>query len=153
MARIARTFIVERPLTEVFDALADFSTADQWDPGVRSSKVGSEGPRIGVGATWELNVLMGGGLGLDYTYQTTTYERPRRVVHQTDTWFAHGVDDVTVAGKDGAAEVTWDATFAFNGPGNWFDSLLQKGFEGAVDRAARGLENWLRAGGNGHRPE
>lgn len=153
MATIIRTFSVERPLIEVFDAIADFSQADQWDPGVRSSAVGDAGPRVGVGATWDLDVLMGGGIGLDFTYRTTTYERPGRVVHETDTWFAHGVDDVTVAGTDGAVEVTWDATFTFKGPGAWVDSFVQNGFEKIGDRAVRGLENWLRAGGNGERPD
>jgi hypothetical protein len=153
MARNIRTFTVERSLAEVFDGIADFSTAEQWDPGVRSSRPGAEGPRVGVGATWDLNVLMGAGIGLDFTYTTTGYDRPGRVVHATDTWFAHGEDVVTIAGTDGAVEVTWDASFAFKGPGRWFDALLQKGFEGVVERGARGLENWLRAGGNGHRPE
>lgn len=153
MARITRTFTVERSLVEVFDALADFSQAAQWDPGVRSSAVGDAGPRVGVGATWDLDVVLGGGISRDFTYTTTAYDRPGHVVHETDTWYAHGVDDVTVAGSDGAVEVTWDATFAFKGPGGWVDSFVQKGFEKVGDRAVRGLENWLRAGGNGERPD
>lgn len=153
MARITRTITIERTLVEVFDAIADFSQADQWDPGVRSSAVGDAGPRVGEGATWDLDVLLGGGIGMAFTYVTTTYDRPGRVVHETDTWFAHGVDDVTVAGADGAVELTWDATFEFKGPGGWVDGFVQKGFEKVGDRAVRGLENWLRAGGSGHQPD
>lgn len=153
MASISRSFTIERPLTEVFDAIADFSSADQWDPGVRSSAVGEAGPRVGEGATWDLNVLMGAGIGVDFTYITTTWERPARVVHETDTWFVHGVDDVTVSGSDGAVHVTWNADFSFKGPGRLADPVVQKGFEKIGDRAVRGLENWLRAGGNGHTPQ
>ncbi|MBY5163047.1 SRPBCC family protein [Salsipaludibacter albus] len=150
MARIVRTFTVERPATDVFDAIADFATAEEWDPGVRASRPG-DGPRVGEGATWHVESGLG-PVGLPLLYTTTTWDRPDHVVHRTENWFAVGEDDVRVVEERGTTTVTWDARFTFRGPGRLVDAVVQKGFEGVGDRAVRGLENWLRAGGRGHDP-
>lgn len=145
MARITRTFTVERPAGEVFDAIADFARAQEWDPGVRASRHAG-GPRVGHGARFALDVTLAGPVGMGLTYRTTRHERPTRLVHETRSALAHGIDDVAVAEVDGATMVTWDAMFRFPGPGRWVDPLLQRGFEQVGDRAVRGLERWLRAG-------
>lgn len=151
MARITRSFTVDRPATEVFDAIADFAAAQEWDPGVRASGPAG-GPRVGRGARFALDVTVLGPVGLALGYATTRYERPTRVVHETRSLLAVGTDDVRVVEEGGRTTVTWDARFRFGGPGRLLDGLVQRGFEGVGDRAVRGLERWLRAGGTGHPP-
>lgn len=151
MARITRSFTVDRPATEVYDAIADFAMAQEWDPGVRSSE--AVGPqRVGVGARFDLDVTIMGPIGLALTYTTTRHDRPVRVVHETRSWLAVGVDDVQVSEEGGVTTVSWDAQFSFGGRAKLLDDLVQKGFEGVADRAVDGLEGWLRAGGTGHPP-
>lgn len=151
MARIVRTFQVNRPIEDVFDAVADFSTAAEWDPGVATSSPGG-GPRIGTGAEWNIRLAMG-PLRVGVVYETTVHDRPHRVVHETRTWWAKGVDDVRFEQDGRTTQVTWQADFSLTGPGRLLDPLLQQGFEGVGDRAVTGLEAWLRAGGTGQRPD
>lgn len=151
MARITRSFTVDRPVTDVFDAIADFARALDWDPGVRASRPAG-GPRVGRGARFALDVTIAGPVGLALEYRTSRHERPSRVVHETRSPLAVGIDDVHVAEVDGTTTVTWDAQFRFRGPGQVMDPVVQKGFEGVGDRAVRGLERWLQSGGTGHTP-
>lgn len=151
MARITRSFTVDRPAPEVFDAIADFALAQDWDPGVRSSRP-SGGPRVGQGARFVLDVKIVGPIGLPLEYRTTRHERPGLVVHETRSALVVGVDEVHVTEVDGTTTVDWDARFDFRGPGRWFDSLVQKGFEGVGDRGVKGLERWLNSGGTGIDP-
>lgn len=153
MARITRTFTVDRPADEVFDAVADFATAQQWDLGVRASAPAA-GPRVGRGAGFALDVTMVGPIGLALTYRTTRYDRPRHVTHETRSLLVRGVDAISVVEADGTTSVTWDAKFDLRGPaGRLLDTVVQTGFEEVGDRAVRGLEAWLQAGGSGHAPD
>ncbi len=151
MARITRSFTVDRPAAEVFDAIADFAAAGEWDPGVRSSGPAG-GPRVGHGARFALDVTVFGPVGLALGYTTTRYDRPARVVHETRSLLAVGTDDVRVDEDAGTTTVTWDAHFRFGGPVGLLDGIVQRGFEDVGDRAVRGLERWLRDGGTGHPP-
>lgn len=152
MARITRTITVDRPADEVFDAIADFATAQQWDPGVRASAPAA-GPRVGRGAGFSLDVTMAGPVGLALTYRTTRYDRPRHVTHEVRTLLVRGVDAISVVESDGTTAITWDARFELRGPaGRLLDTMVQAGFDEVAERAVRGLESWLRAGGSGHDP-
>ncbi len=149
MAHVSHIVTVQRPASEVFDALADFATAASWDPGVRSSRpVGT--PRVGRGARFDLDVVVAGPVGVGLTYRTTRYDRPRHVTHETRTPLVVGVDQISVVEADGTTSVTWDAEFRLRGPGALLDPLLQTGFTGVAERAVRGLEAWLHGGGVGH---
>ncbi len=152
MARLTRELTIDRPAEEVFDAIADFSTAQDWDPGVARSTATSR-PPIGAGARFDL-VLRMGPLTPTFTYETDHYERPRRVRHRTAHPLAVGVDDITVtATSETTCLVIWSATFDLRGPLGLFDRGLQVGFERVADAAVDGLAAWLRAGGHArHQP-
>lgn len=148
MATIRETVEVDRPVTEVFDAIADFSRTEVWDPGVaRATQV--EGTIVGLGAAFDV-VLDVPGLLLrpTYRYRITTYERPRRVVLETSSLVATGRDDVIVEElPDGGSRVLWEATFRLRGPAHVLDPLLAVGFRRVGRKAVAGLRSWLRAGG------
>ena len=146
MARIVRRIPVDRDPTEVFDAIADFSTTERWDPGVRSS-VALDDPPVGPGARFEVT-LDQGPFGPRLTYRTEAYDRPRRIVLHTRNALVEGTDEVTVEPDGQGCVVTWTAEFAVRGPiGTLVDPLMAKGFEKVGDKAVDGLATWLRDGG------
>ncbi len=51
MVHVQRTFSVTPDPATVVDYLADFSRAEQWDPGTKTCTTTSTGP-VGVGSTW-----------------------------------------------------------------------------------------------------
>lgn len=146
MARIVRTVTVDRDPSEVFDAIADVSTAARWDPGVRSSRA-IDDPPVGRGARFEVT-LDQGPFGPRLEYRTEVYDRPRHVVLHTRNWLVEGTDDITVEPAGGGATITWRAQFSLRGPlGRLVDPLLARGFETVGDKAVGGLETWLQDGG------
>ena len=145
MAQIERVIHVQRDHEEVFDALADFSRAEVWDPGVNSAEA-IEDPKVGRDARFRLKLGFG-PVSTPLVYRTTAYERPRRVVHEADNALVRGVDDITVEQDGTGARVTWRAEFRIKGPGGLADPLLAKGFENVADKAVDGLEQWLADGG------
>ena len=146
MAQIVRRIPVDRDATEVFDAIADFSTTARWDPGVRSS-IALDDPPVGPGARFEVT-LDQGPFGPRLTYRTEVHDRPRRVVLHTRNALVEGTDDVTVEQDGDGCVVTWQADFALRGPlGRLVDPLLARGFAKVGDKAVEGLASWLRDGG------
>jgi carbon monoxide dehydrogenase subunit G len=146
VARILRTIHVDRPVPDVFDAVADFSTTARWDPGVSATRVVGD-PDVGLGAQVEATLALG-PLSPTLTYATTVYERPRRVVLRAENALVVGVDDITVtADPAGGTQLRWQADFSLRGPGRFADPLVGLGFERVGDRAVSGLEEWLAAGG------
>lgn len=147
MARIVRRIPVDRDPTEVFDAIADFSTSARWDPGVRSSMALDE-PAVGQGSRFEVT-LDAGPFGPRLEYRTEVYDRPRRVVLTTRNALVEGTDDVRVEPDGDGCVVTWEAEFALRGPvGRLVDPLMARGFENVGDKAVDGLASWLRDGGS-----
>jgi carbon monoxide dehydrogenase subunit G len=151
MARIVRHITVDRDPTEVFDAIADFSTSARWDPGIRSS-LPLDTPPVGPGASFEVT-LDQGPFGPRLVYRTEVYDRPRRVVLHTRNALVEGTDDVRVEADGDGCVVTWQADFAVRGPiGRLVDPLLARGFEKVGDKAVEGLATWLREGGSARHP-
>lgn len=72
---------VSRELEDSFDAVADFSNAVMWDPGVIAAEQTREGEASpsGVGAEYQLTVTFRGRESV-MTYRTMEYRRPSRIV-------------------------------------------------------------------------
>jgi carbon monoxide dehydrogenase subunit G len=146
MARIVRRIPVDRDPTEVFDAIADFSTTARWDPGVRAARP-LDDPPVGPGARFQVT-LDQGPFGPRLVYRTEAWDRPRRVVLHTRNALVEGTDEIVVEPDGDGCTVTWQADFALRGPlGRLADPLLARGFERVGDQAVAGLASWLREGG------
>lgn len=148
MATIRETIEVDRPPHEVFDAIADFTTTAQWDPGVaRSTQV--RGALVGEDAEFDVALALPGvPVHPTLRYRITTHDRPNRVVLETRSVLAVGRDDVIVeALPGGGSRVLWEATFRLRGPAHVYDPLLAVGFRRVGRRAVAGLAAWLRSGG------
>jgi carbon monoxide dehydrogenase subunit G len=79
----------------VFDYIADFRNAAEWDPGTVSiSQTAGDG--AGRGARYRL-VTRFGGRSVPLDYETTDFERPGRLVLNFEGGNISGTDTVTVS--------------------------------------------------------
>lgn len=111
---VERTFLVARPVDQVFDYLSDFTTTNEWGPGtVATTRTSGDG---GVGTTYahtsEFN-----GRTTDLVYETLVHDRPDRVQFRGQNKSVTTVDSMSFASAaDGSStEITYrtDVHFAF----------------------------------------
>lgn len=77
MARIAGELVINRPIDEVFDFVADEQNEPRYNPRIRRAEQLSPGP-IGRGTRFRAEaVTLGRTVGMTIEY--TAYERPRRL--------------------------------------------------------------------------
>lgn len=112
MPSISRTFTTTASPEAAYDFLADFRTAEQWDPGTRScERTSGDG---GVGTTYR---SVSGFLGREFELTYTAVELvPGRLVHLRgghDTFEGH--DRFELAPSGGGTEVRYSARFSFSG--------------------------------------
>ena len=77
MARIKRELVINRPVPEVFDLVADERNEPRYNPRIRRAEKLSPGP-IGRGTRFRAEAVTLGRT-TEMTIQYTTYERPRRL--------------------------------------------------------------------------
>lgn len=112
MPTVTRTFTTTAPPEVVFDYLADFTHAEEWDPGTRSCvRVDGDG---GVGTTYR-NVSSFLGRESEIAYTTTELERPTRIhlIGHSEQFDGHDVIGIRADGTGSA--VTYTAEMAFSG--------------------------------------
>jgi carbon monoxide dehydrogenase subunit G len=112
MPTVARTFRVSPAPQAVLGYLADFSHADQWDPGTVTCTRGDDGP-VAVGATWH-NVSKVAGLTteLSYTLQRLTVDT---LVFVGKNKGATSTDTITVLPDGTGSTVTYRADLEMHG--------------------------------------
>ncbi|WP_310528759.1 SRPBCC family protein [Nocardioides sp.] len=112
MPSVSRTFTTTAPPEAVFDYLADFTHAEQWDPGTRScERISGDG---GVGTTYR-NVSSFLGRESVITYTTAELERPTRIHLTGHNEQFDGHDVLGIRAHGTGSEVTYTAEFAFSG--------------------------------------
>ena len=113
MTRVQQTIRVKAPIDVAFDYVADFSTTEEWDPGIAEASrldVGPEPRGQPVPVVADFN---GRKLPLEYTI--TAFDRPRRVVLVGDGSTFHGVDEITFESAGGGTMVTYVADLRLKG--------------------------------------
>ena len=109
---VSRTFTTTAPPEAVFDYLADFTNAEEWDPGtVSCERVSGDG---GIGTVYR-NVSSFLGRTTEITYTTVEAERPTRIhlIGRNDQFEGHDVLGIRASGT--GSEVTYTAEFSFKG--------------------------------------
>lgn len=109
---VSRTFTTTAPPEAVFDYLADFTNAEEWDPGTVSCvRVSGDG---GVGTTYR-NVSKFLGRESEITYTTEEVQRPTRIhlIGRNEQFEGHDVLGIRAHGA--GSEVTYTAEFEFKG--------------------------------------
>lgn len=138
MARYLATVPSSRTADETFAYLAEFSNAQEWDPGVVRGARLDDGP-LGVGSRFEITVRSLRESSL--VYEVTAYDATaRRVVLRGTNALVVSLDEITVA-PDGS--VTYDADLRFRGPLRVLDPMLRLSFKPIGDKAASGLRATL----------
>jgi carbon monoxide dehydrogenase subunit G len=138
---------VNVPLDEAFAAVADFSSSEQWDPGVakaRRVKPGT-GADSGVGAEYALTVTFRGKAS-DMTYTTTAYDAPRRVVLKGVGPRITAVDTIEFeATPAGGTRITYTADLQLIGAAKIAGPFLGGAFNEMGHKAVSGMRAWLEA--------
>ncbi len=122
---------------DVFDYMADWTNAAEWDEGTQSARRLDSG-EIGVGSKFELVVEFLGRQS-PFVYEITEYERPGKLVLRAETDASVLVDTITIEpGLQGTSVLTYDARLDLKGVRKlvnpvmaiFFNRLCQKGKEG-----------------------
>ena len=81
MAHIEREIVINRPMEEVFDFLADARNEPHYNPHMLHAEQVPAGP-IGRGTQFRTEVTTW-GRSMEMDYEITAYERPRRLAQRT----------------------------------------------------------------------
>ena len=143
MARYETTIPSGRSAQDTFDYLADFSTTEEWDPGVVQAERLDDGP-IGPGARFRVvSRFLGRDVPLEYT--VTAFEPGYRVSLRGENGTTVSEDEITVESDARGTRVHYDADLQLKGPGRLLDPALKLVFKHVGDRAADGLRQALAA--------
>lgn len=119
------------PPADVFDYIADFESAAEWDPGVAHARRLDQG-QLGVGSRYELGVRMGGRV-VPMTYRITVFERPTRVVLEGEGSTVEALDDIRFVPAIEGTVVDYTADIRLRG---WM-RLIQPFVGGAMTKVGR----------------
>lgn len=149
MARFKDSIVVPRPLREVFDYLADFSTTREWDPGIVAARRTDEGP-LRLGSAFELTSSFMGSKS-DLRYEIAAYEPPRRVVFDGGNDALRSHDEIVLEATGEGTRIVYDAVLTATAGGRVADLALQAAFSAIGRRAIASLARTLGAGGAAER--
>lgn len=142
--RVERTIEAACDRQVAFEYVTDFSTTQEWDPGIPEAKRLDDGP-VGVGSRFEL-LSRFGSKEQTIVYEITVLERPERVVFVGDGGNFHGVDEISFAALDGGGtRVTYVANLALKGVARLAEPFITGKLEAMSDRAVAGLKAALDA--------
>jgi len=153
VAHYLATIDVPVPAAEAFDYLAEFSTTQEWDPGVETAEMVTALP-VALGSRFHL-VTKVAGRAVPLGYEIIAYDRPNRVTVRAENASTISEDTITfteVAGPDGSSDphtsVRYEAGLELKGAYRVLTPVIGLMFQRIGDRAAAGLRATLldRAG-------
>ncbi|HEU4975246.1 MAG TPA: SRPBCC family protein [Baekduia sp.] len=137
MAHYTASLETPRPPAATFAYLSDFSTTQEWDPGVVEAQRLGDDP---VGHGTEFRVVADFlGRKAALTYRIVEFEPDRAVTLRGENATVVSLDRITFEPSDGGTRVTYDADLALKGPLRIADPLLGLAFDRVGDRALEGL--------------
>ncbi len=141
MARYRAAIDTPREREEVFAYLSDFSTTEEWDPGVVEAQQLHDGP-VGEGTEFRL-VARFLGRKTALTYRIVEYDPPHAVTLRGENATVISNDRITFEAAGEGTRITYDAELTLKGPLRLADPLLRLAFNRVGDQALAGLENKL----------
>ncbi|MGB0189618.1 MAG: SRPBCC family protein [Nocardioides sp.] len=126
MPTVSRTFTVKPTPDVVVDYLADFTHAEEWDPGTESCTRLDSGP-IQVGSRFH-NESRIAGVSTELVYELVTLDADK-VVLRGENDSATSTDTITVTPQDGGSEITYEAVIEAKGVGKLAEPLMKLVFE------------------------
>ena len=142
MPTVSRTFRVDPAPAAVIGYLADFSHAEQWDPGTVSCTRSDPGP-VEVGASWD-NVSKVAGVKTELTYTL------RRLTGDTLVFVgqnkgATSTDTITVLPDGAGSSITYRADLEMHGAAALLAPAMKLIFEKVAGDTERQLTRVLNA--------
>ena len=142
MARIVRRIEVPTPQADTFAYVADFTTTEEWDPGIDRARRLDDGP-LDVGARFEV-VSTFGGRPLPLIYTITAYEPPGRVVLEGEGSSFRGVDEIRFSPSgEGGTRIDYVADLRLRGIARLAEPFMRSRFERVGDDGMEGLRRTL----------
>ena len=148
MARYTASLDTRLPLADAFAYLSDFSTTEEWDPGVvEAERLGDE--PVGQGSEFHV-VAEFLGRKSALTYRVVEFEPEQVVTLRGENATVVSLDRISFETTGSATRVTYDAELTLKGPLRLADPLLGLAFRRVGDRALDGLRTTLalRAAGD-----
>ena len=141
MARYHATLETHQNPEEVFAYLSDFSTSEEWDPGVVEAERLGDGP-VREGTQFRL-VADFMGRKSPLTYRVLEYDPPRAVTFLGENRTVTSRDRIVFEPIRHGTRVTYDAHLELRGALRIIDPLLGPAFKRTGDRALDGLRGVL----------
>ncbi len=133
-----------RPPVEVFDYMARFANAAEWDPGVVDAIAVDPGAPA-LNSAYQLMVRSFGKV-VPLEYRIVEFDRPQRVVLSAENSMACSTDAIEVAPSQGGGSIlTYDARLELKGVLTLFNPVFGLSFRRIGDRAIVGLRSTLAA--------
>lgn len=140
MIEMSRTVHTAAPAKEVFEYLADFTTAQQWDPNaVRVQRTSGDG---GVGTMYTVTSKFA-GMTTDLDYQLTERVPNSRIRLKGEKKSITAVDTITITPEDSGTAVTYEVAFDFHGALHYAEPLLKLAVKKLLSDGAEGLSTEL----------
>jgi len=141
MAHYNASVDTRRPPDEVFAYLSDFSSTQEWDPGVIEAERISDAP-VREGTEFR---LLASFLGRQtpLTYRIVEYDPPNAVTFRGENSTVVSLDRITFEPADGGTRITYDADLAPKGLIKLAGPLLRVAFKRVGSRALAGLRKTL----------
>ncbi|MGW1071146.1 SRPBCC family protein [Streptomyces aureus] len=149
MVEVERTLTLHHPLPDVVAYLADFSHAEEWDPGTVSCRPAKAGAPVAEGDEW-VNVSTFRGRRTELRYRLARLEE-RRLTFVGRNRTATSTDDLAFREENGATVLTYRARIEFHGLAKLASPFLRAEFEhlgdGVVSRMPRAVDRHFGADG------
>jgi carbon monoxide dehydrogenase subunit G len=130
-----------RERDEVFEYLATFSNASEWDPGVTEAEPLTPGPPE-LGSVYRLRVRVAGRT-VPFDYRVVAIDRPTRVVLQAQASGMVSTDTITVEPAGAGSQVRYVAVLEGRGVLRLAAPVIARSFRKMADRGADGLRRAL----------
>ncbi len=143
MATYKATVHSPMPVEEVFNLMADFSKAPEWDANTKSSELKTDDP-FAVGARFDI-VTAFAGRDLNLTYETIEIERPNRVVLRSGTAIAVIEDIMTFEAEGDGTKVNYEANIRPKSVAKVIDPIFSMIFKRVGDHALESMKVALKA--------
>jgi len=143
MAHYNASLDTPRPPDEMFAYLSDFSSTQEWDPGViEAERLGDAPVRNGTEFRLLASFLH---RKTSLTYRIVEYDPPNAVTFRGESSTVVSLDRITFEASEQGTRITYDADLALKGPLKLADPLLRVAFKRVGARALAGLRKTLGA--------
>jgi carbon monoxide dehydrogenase subunit G len=144
MAHYNASLDTPRPPDEMFAYLSDFSSTQEWDPGViKAQRLGDAPVRKGTEFRLLTSFL---GRKIPLIYRIVEYDPPSAVTFRGESSTVISLDRITFEPSEMGTRITYDADLALKGRFKLAGPLLRVAFKRVGDRALAGLRETVGAG-------